>query len=234
LTTKPGRITKHQLKEDQFVTRTFQVAGYFQRHKNKVALLAGGVVFLMVVFALFVRFQAGSKRSVGLELSAGVGMFQAGNYPDAAYRLSAFLESHPRHKEAAFAALLAGDANFYLSRWEDAGRYYRMALEKTKEKSEIWFAARTGLASVEEGLGRSLEAARAYEDLAAQQEDPASKSHLIFSAIRAYRQGGDVAKASELMAGIDPARLDPIDQANLEVQKIALEVATAGATTSAP
>jgi tetratricopeptide (TPR) repeat protein len=228
LTTKQGRSTKHHLKEDQFVTRTFQIAGYFQRHRNQVTLVAGVVVFLLAVGALLVRFQGGSRRSEALELSAGVGMFQAGNYPDAASRLSTFLESHPRSKDAAYAALLSGDANFYVSRWEDAGRFYRMALEKTKEKSEIWFAARMGLASVEEGLGRPLEAARVYEELAGLEEDPTSKSHMIFCAVRAYRQGGDIAKASALIETLDASKLDPIDLANLEVQRTAIEFAAAG------
>jgi tetratricopeptide (TPR) repeat protein len=228
LATKSGRITKHQLKEDLFVTRTFQIAGYFRRHQNQVVLVAAGAVFLVAVALLLVRFQAGSRRASALELSTGVGMFQAGNYQEAAYRLSTFLESHSRHKDTAFAALLAADANFYLSRWEDAGRYYRTALEKTEEKSGIWFAARMGLASVEEGLGRSIEAARVYEELAGMEEDPVSKSHMIFSAIRAYRQGGEIAKASELLETLDTSQLDPIDQANFDVQRTALQVAASG------
>jgi tetratricopeptide (TPR) repeat protein len=226
LTTKTGRIKKHQLKEDQFVTKTFQVAGYLQRHQNKMLLVAGGIVLVLAVFVLGGRLQAGSRRSTSLELSRGVGMFQAGNYADAAALLAGFAESHSRHADAPYAALLAGDACFYMSQWEDAGRYYRLALEKAKEKSEIWFAARVGLASVEEGLGRSVEAARVYEDLAGMQEEPVAKAHMLFSAMRAYRQGGDVAKASEILASLDVASLDPIDQANLAIQKTEIELAS--------
>lgn len=155
-------------------------------------------------------------------------MFQAGNYSEAAFQLSAFVESHPRHKDAAYAALLAGDAHFYMSRWEEAGRHYRLALEKSKERSEVWFAARAGLASVAEGLGRPLEAARAYEELAQIQEPAAARAHMAFSAARAYRQGGEVEKAAEMLETLDPSLLDPIDQANLDVLKTAIDFARAG------
>jgi tetratricopeptide (TPR) repeat protein len=225
--TKTGRIKKHQLKEDQFVTRTFQIAGFFQRHKNRATLIVAGVLFLVAVVALFTRFQAGSRREVSLQLSRGVGMFQAGNYSEAAFQLSAFVESHPRAKDAAYAALLAGDAHFYMSRWEEAGRHYRLALEKSKEKSEIWYAARAGLASVDEGLGRPLEAARGYEELAQIQESAAARAHMSFSAARAYRQGGEIEKAAEMLETLDPSLLDPIDQANLDVLKTAVDFARA-------
>jgi len=226
--TKTGRIKKHQLKEDQFVTRTFQIAGFFQRHKNQATLVVAGILFLFAVVALFTRFQAGSRRDVNLQLSRGAGMFQAGNYSEAAFQLSAFVESHPRHKDAAYAALLAGDAHFYMSRWEEAGRHYRLALEKSKERTEVWFAARAGLASVAEGLGRPLEAARAYEELAQIQEPAAARAHMAFSAARAYRQGGEVEKAAEMLETLDPSLLDPIDQANLDVLKTAIDFARAG------
>ncbi|MFH1278758.1 MAG: hypothetical protein ABIK65_10310 [Candidatus Eisenbacteria bacterium] len=216
MATKTGRLKKKQLKEDQFVTTTFQMAGYFQHHRTQVMLAVAGALFLALVFVLFVRFQASSRRGTEFALSEGVGLFQAGNYTDAAYRLSTFLQSHSGHKDAGYAALLCGDANFYLSRWEDAGRYYRTALEKSKEGTEIWLGARAGLASVEEGLGRSVEAARIYEDLAGMHENKTAKAHMLFSAVRAYGQGGDYSKANALLERIDEASLDPLDLANLE------------------
>lgn len=215
LATKTGRLKKRQLKEDQFVTTTFQVAGYFQHHRSRVILGVAGTIFLALVVVLFLRYQVSSRQNTAMLLSEGVGLFQGGNYNDAAFRLSDFLQEHGGSKDAPYAALLCGDANFYLSRWEDAGRYYRMALEKSPEKSEIWLGARGGLASVEEGLGRSVEAAKIYEDLSSMYEDPTDKAHMLFSAIRAFGQGREYSKAEELLARLDEDALDPLDKANL-------------------
>jgi len=223
LSTKTKRLTRRQLKEDQFVTTTFQLAQYFQHHRGRVVLAVAGAILLILVVFLFIRFQTGSRRSTELQLSQGVGMFQAGNYPDAAFRLSNFLQSHPRHNEADYAALLCGDANFYMSRWEDASRHYRLALERGAEGGEIWLAARAGLASVEEGLGRSVEAGKIYEELAGRHEDEGAKAHMLFSAIRAYRQGGEYTKASGLLDQLDEESLDPIDLANLERERTELD-----------
>ncbi len=232
MATKLARIKKRQLKEDQFVTTTFQIAGYFQHHRTRVILAVAGSVFLIVVVALFFRFQANAHRNSAMLLSQGVGMFQAGNYPDAAYRLSNFVQANSRHDDAPYAALLCGDANFYLSRWEDAGRHYRLALEKSDEGSEIWLAGRAGLASVEEGLGRSVEAAKIYEELAGMHEDAGEKAHMTFSAIRAYRIGGSYTRAAARLEKLDEDALDPIDQASLERQKMEIEFALSGGATA--
>lgn len=228
LATKLARIKKRQLKEDQFVTTTFQIAGYFQQHRTQVILAVGGAVFLIAVVVLFIRFQANAHKNSATLLSQGVGMFQAGNYPDAAYRLSNFLQENSRHEDVPYAALLCGDANFYLGRWEDAGRHYRLALEKSDEGSEFWLAGRAGLASVEEGLGRSVEAAKIYEEIAGMYESPGDKAHMTFSAIRAYRIGGNFARAAALLEKLDEEALDPIDQASLERQKMEIEFAISG------
>ena len=228
------RLKKRDLKEDQFVTTTFQVAGYMQSHRNQVLLGIGGVVFLVVVILLFVQFRSGSVRSSRNLLSQGIGMYQAGNYADAAYRLSTFLQSHPRHAEAGYAALVCGDSNFYMSRWDDAERYYRLALEKSGEEGTVGYGARFGLAAVEEGRGRPMEAARLYEDLAGSQEDPARIAHLRFSAARCYRAGGDYEKASVLLADLDESQLDNIDLAGLDWLKTEVELAVNGAASTAP
>ncbi|MBN1827068.1 MAG: tetratricopeptide repeat protein [Candidatus Eisenbacteria bacterium] len=227
-------MKKRQLKEDQFVTTTFQVAGYMQSHRNQVLLGVGGALFLVVVIFLFIQFRSGSVRSSQALLSQGVGMYQAGNYADAAYRLSTFLQSHPRHGEAGYAALVCGDSNFYLNRWDDAERYYRMALEKTREGDTIHFGARSGLAAVEEGRGRPLEAARLYEELGESQDDPERKAHLRFSAARCYRAGGEFSRAAALLADLDETKLDAIDLAGLDWLKKEVELADNGMARSTP
>jgi tetratricopeptide (TPR) repeat protein len=223
LATKPKRIKKRQLKEDQFVTTTFQLAGYLQEHRNQAILAVAGAIVLILAASLLIRFQASSKESTRSLLSQGVGMFQAGNYADAAYRFSTFLRNHPRHDDADYAAVLCGDANFYLGRYEDAGRYYRTALEKADEGSEYWFSARAGLAALEQAAGRPLEAAALYEELAARREDPARKAHLQYQALRCYREGGDFERAGALLDQLEVEKLDPIDLASYDVQKAAIE-----------
>lgn len=220
---KPKRIKKRQLKEDQFVTTTFQLAGYLQEHRNQAILAVAGVIVLVLAASLLIRFQTSSRESTRNLLSQGVGMFQAGNYADAAYRFSTFIRNHPRHQDAAYAAVLCGDANFYLSRYEDAGRFYRTALEKAGEGSEYWFSARAGLAALEQAEGRPLEAAALYEELAARQEDSGKKAHLQYQAMRCYREGGEYGKAGALLDQLDVEELDPIDLASYDVQKAAIE-----------
>jgi len=225
LVVKGKRLKKRQLKQDRFVTTAFEAAGYFQHHRNRIFLAAAGSLFLLAVLFLFVRFQVGSSRTAELLLGQGVGMYSTGNYKEAVFRLSTFLDGHAKHQDAGYAALLCGDASLYQGLAEDASRYYRLVLEKEEEGSEYWFAARAGLATLEEAMGRSIEAAKIYESLAGMRDDPLAKAHLLLSAARAYENGGEHAKASELLDLLDSSALDPIDLASLGMAKAAVALA---------
>ena len=218
------RLKKRDLKEDQFVTKTFQVAGYMQHNRTQVILGVAGVVVLIVVVLLFARFRASSSMSTNAILSQGVGMYQSGDYQNAAFRLSTFLQSHSGHSDAGYAALLCGDSNFYLNRWDEADRYYRIAVEKTSPDSDFHYSARFGLAAVEEGRGKPIEAAGLYEKLATTQEDAGRKAHILFAALRCSFTGGDAARATGLLDRFSADDLDPIDLAGYEMLKVELEM----------
>ena len=218
------RITKRQLKEDQFVTTAFQFADYFQHNRTQALLGLAGVIAVVLVAVLFVRFQVSSKRNAATMLSQGAGLFQTGVYDEAAFRLGNFLEAHPRHEKADYAALVCGDAYYYTGRFAEAAEKYEFSLERAEEGSEIWFGARAGQAAIAEASGQALEAADIYAALAARNENPAKKAHLQFSAIRCYREAKKYGRASELLARLDETKLDAIDQASLEWQKRDIEM----------
>jgi len=227
------RITKRQLKEDQFVTRAFQFLDYFQGNRSQVLLVAGGVIAILLVATLGIRFQASSKRASASMLSAGIGYFQAGQYDEATMRLSNFLDAYSRHSDAGYASLVCGDAYYYLGSHDAAEEKYRFCLEKATEGDADWIAASSGLAAIDEALGKPLSAAEAYSALAGRTEDLKVKTHFLYSAVRCFREASDYTRAAELLAQVDEANLDPIDAASYEWQKREIEMAV-GSNTGTP
>ncbi len=217
------RITKRQLKEDQFVTTAFHAADYFQEHRMQVLLTVGGVVAIILVGTLFARFQISSRNKAAAELSEGAGLFQTGNYPEAAFRLSTFLDSHPKHKGAGYAALLCADAYYYSARYGDAGGKYREALEKCEEGDRIWFAAKSGVAALQESDGKLVEAAQSYLDLASRSKEPETKAHLTYRAVQCLVDGQRFDEARDALGQLIEDDLDPMDIATLAWQKARIE-----------
>lgn len=219
------RITKRQLKEDQFVTTAFHFADYFQHHRNQVLLTAGGVIAVILVALLLIRFQASNRQVSANMLSSGIGFFQTGRYDEASLRMSNFLEAHGGHKDAPYAALMCGDSYYYLGQYAEAAEKYRLCLDKASDGGDLWFSASAGLAAIDEATGKPLAAAEAYAGLADRAEDPVKQTHLLYSAVRCYRDASDFSMASQLITRIDEVHLDPIDAASFLWHKSEIEMA---------
>ncbi len=224
------RITKRQLKEDQFVSTAFHFAEYYQQNRAKVLIAAGGAIAILLVVTLMVRFRVSSARSSAALLGSGVGLYQNGRYDEASLRLANFLDAHSGSKDAAYAALLCGDSYYYLGRYDEAEEKYRLAMDKAEEGSDLSLSASAGTAAVDEAKAKPLAAAETYASLAERYEDPIEKTHMLYSAIRCYRQGNDFMKAAELIARLDEKNLDPIDAASFQWHKREVEIATGNAS----
>lgn len=225
---KSTRLTKRQLKEDQFVTSAFQAADFFQEHKKPIFMGLAGVVLGVAAVFFFMHSQASGAKAAAAMLGQGTGLFTSGNYPEAAIQLSRFLDEHPRSPSAGYAAVLAGDSYYYSGRPSDAAQKYRYAIERAKDGSDVKRSATAGLAAVDESEGKFTEAARTYEELAASEKTEAGKARMLYAAGRCYLSGNEFQKASEIFANIDRDLIDPIQAATLDWFEKEAEIGLAG------
>lgn len=213
---KSTRLTKRQLKEDQFVTSAFQAADFLEEHKKPIIMgLAGAILAIAAVFFFMHSQSTGAKASAAM-LGQGTGLFASGNYPEAAIQLSRFLDEHPRSANAGYAAVLAGDSYYYSGRPSDAAQKYRYAIERSKDGSDVKRSATAGLAAVDESEGKFTEAARTYEELATSEQTEAGKARMLYAAGRCYLSGSEFQKAGEIFASVDRELIDPIQAATLD------------------
>src|SRR5262245_11593532 len=168
VTTAPKkRLTKHDLKEDRFVTTALEAWDYAVLHKTTILFALLGVV--IVVGAAVLYQQSAKSRSARANeiLLLAMGDYDAGNFEAAANGLNQFLDRAPQHPKHAVAALALGNSLLALGRPADAQKPFEDVARSAPKGSEDWTAATFGLGLVAEAAG-TPDAAFTHFEAAAQ------------------------------------------------------------------
>ncbi len=167
VTTAPKkRLTKHDLKEDRFVTVALEAWDYMVLHKSTVLFVVLGIVAIVSVALLYQQSARGRATRADEILLLAMSDYDAGNFEAAANGISQFLERTPRHPKRAIAGLALGNALLAVGRPGDAKKPFEDVLKSASKGSEEWVASTVGLGYVAESQG-NLEAAYAAFDEAA-------------------------------------------------------------------
>ncbi len=176
-------LTRKEMKGPDHFQLALAEAAEWAGKRQKVIL--AGVVALVAVLAAVVgissyressRAAAGAQLSRALEIAGGdvssIPLPNAGRpiYKTAADKNAALLaaaqavrKEHGGSRAAVTAALLEGDAQLGMGKWDEAAAAYRAFLDGAGEGDSLRFSASDGLARALEGKGDLDGAAKAYE-----------------------------------------------------------------------
>jgi tetratricopeptide (TPR) repeat protein len=195
--TTTARRAKKSLKEDQLVTRTFQLTEWAQAHFNQVII---GIVVLVAAVAVLV-FASNSRQNSAREAERNMGyalaFMQRGDIAGAKAR---FQEIYLRHggAPAAAARYFKADCELREGNYRQGVEDYDAYLAAKADFPLFEAAALTGKALCHEGLGNFAEAADAMagavEKLDA--KDP-RRMNAAFSAAEFYAQAGKPTEATK-------------------------------------
>jgi TolA-binding protein len=164
------RLTRHELKEDHFVTEVMRAVRFVDRRRREVTIVAGALVVVVVGF-LVVRSQARAREDEAAKILATAEIALAQGRREEA--LAGY-----RHVMASFDGTQAGrEAGVYLGQAlleagdvEGAAEAFQTCLSKPPSRL-LRVAAEAGLAACQEERGNEAEAATTYEELAALYHD---------------------------------------------------------------
>jgi tetratricopeptide (TPR) repeat protein len=164
VTTAPKkRLTKHDLKEDRFVTTALEAWDYAVLHKTTILLGLLGVVILVGAVILYQQSARGRATRANEILLLAMGDFDAGNFEAASNGLSQFLDRAPRHPKRFVASLALGNSLLALGRPADAQKPFEEVARSAPKGSEAWTAATFGLGLIAEAAGTPETAVTHFE-----------------------------------------------------------------------
>ena len=190
-----GRITKKELKEDEFVTRAVQVSEYIQGNYPKV-LAAIGALVIVILIGVFIRdeINRGVKESVEAFGAARVTMM-SGNIEEALRLAEGVVSDYAGKPAASHATLFLGDVNFGQQEWARARSHYETYLAEYGSEGPVGYGAWTGVAACLEELGNVSEAGNKYLAYVDRHATSAFAPIALSEAARCFNATGDAEKA---------------------------------------
>ncbi|MFC1682900.1 tol-pal system YbgF family protein [Candidatus Zixiibacteriota bacterium] len=193
--TAKKRIYKHDLKEDHFVTATFQFTSYVREHQNLFISILAVIVIVAIVIAVAMSSRGRSKEDAGRMLGEATILYQQGNFDGAIERCQALIDQHGGSKHAANGVVYLADSHLKLQHYEDAINAFQLYLDKYDDDDFLVASSLTGIATCHEQLDQFSQAGDFY--LKAAEDVPGfyGAPEAIMNSGRCYATAGEIEKA---------------------------------------
>lgn len=221
---KKGKLTKHDLKTDEFADAVGESMIYVKHHSRRII----GLAIIVIVVAIGTTFVIRQRRAAEVEaqtiLSRGNFDLKQGNYPSALRTYSGIRQRYRGTWSAADATFFTANAYFATGRYDSSMALYNEYLNQGKRRDDLTVSAKAGIAQSLEEKGIYAEAANSF--LKAQQEHPDNvlARDLLLGSARCFRLAGNVARSIEVYNDLIDSYPDSREAELARMQILELEV----------
>ena len=182
------RLTKKELKQDQFVESAMSVLSGLRKHGTKIGV--GAVLIIFLLIASFYYFQ--SKRRTALDaiadLSAATALYSTGDFPNAIPRLQNHLLQYGGTKSGAKALYFLANARYFQGNFDGALQDFKRFLERSPDDPLLSPSAQMGTAACYEQIEEWWEAAEGYEEVRKRYPESVLVPEALVSAGRCFEK----------------------------------------------
>ena len=180
------RLTRHELKEDALVTWAFQAWDWVQKNVRIVLAVVGGIVLLVGGLAWYRSATARSEAEAGRILAEASTNYWQGSYSQTIHLADQVIEGFGTTRAATDARRMKADALFWQGSFDSAATMYREVLDRDKRDTPVRDAVKQSLAFSLESAQKPVEAAKLYEELAADAPNRAIAADFYMAAARSH------------------------------------------------
>jgi len=199
---KRRRMTKHEMREDEFVIRVFQVLDWIRHNTAAVAGVAGVVVLAVLIFAFAVRTRRDAAVHASRTLLEARSALLTGNLDDAIRLYRTVMDEDSGSEEGRAATFLAASVSYQQGQLDAARELFQTYLKHDGGPAARRVSAHEGLAAVAEGSGDPSTAAQAYQDAAdcaESQGEPGRAADDLWQAARCFQAAGDLQQGRQVL-----------------------------------
>ncbi|MBD3166008.1 tetratricopeptide repeat protein [bacterium] len=185
------RLKRKEIKQDPLVKTVADAELFFHQHGRKF-MIAGGVLLVAVIVALFIGSMRESRNEESMSLlSETRGLINEGKTEQAKTALRGISNDYSGTTGGAEALFTLAQINLEEGNSEKAAEQYERFLEKYKGEYLLDLSAMDGYAVALENLERFEEAAAMYDRIIAKDKMGHLKPFALYKAGRCYREIGD-------------------------------------------
>lgn len=199
MTKTQHRITKHEMKEDSFVTFAFRVQEYIQSNQKTLIIVLGGFVLVVAGLWLYSSASDRSKGEAEALLAQAFVRVQQNDMPGAAAIYREVSDQYEGTTAAREAVFYLANLQFVSEQWSDAITHYENYLSNYSSFDPGRnVAARAAVADAHQALGDHAKALENYDKALQMPDADYLKSELYVSAARSALALGQKDKAVAL------------------------------------
>jgi len=192
------KITKKQMKQDQFTTFMFKAKDWLLDNWQPVAIGAAVIVVAIVGIVYFADVKESKGQEAAVRLSQAIGNLNRGNYQEAILELDAISED--------YGGRTGGMARFYLANGHYESRNYDQAIENYQKFVDKYDFDQMMTASAVAGIAACLENKQEFlaagdkfmEAIGTYPDSPLAPDYYL-GAVRNFVMGGDKAKMEQAL-----------------------------------
>lgn len=191
------RIRKHDLKEDRFVTTTFQLTSFVREHQNSFLTALAALVVLVIVVLVYNSSRSRTQETA-MRLAGEANIaYQRANFGEAMQRYQALIDQHGGTQEASMATFFLGDIYLKMDDYQKAIESFQIYIDKNRRDELMTTSALTGIAACYEQLDQYAQAGEFYMKSVEEFPDFFAAPEALMNAGRSYSSAGEVDRAKE-------------------------------------
>ncbi|MEW6685227.1 MAG: tetratricopeptide repeat protein [Candidatus Edwardsbacteria bacterium] len=192
------RITKKEMKQDEFVLDMLKLTVFVQKHLTEVIAAGIGVVVIAIGVLLFLHNRAKVEEESLLALTAANVQYFQGKYQEAETQYQVIIKKYSGTSSGKEALLFFGNICYFTNRLDEAIKNFETCIRSRPNDELITIGAMEGVANVLEEKGNYLEAAKKYEEIAQRfSKNELVASRNLLNAGRCYEVMKNFEKANE-------------------------------------
>ena len=198
------RMTKEELREDEFVEWLVSAVDYIRDHRN--AVIVGIFIVVAGIFGIrtFIDTQHQNIRDAAALWGDVLIAEQGGQFTEAGRKAEHIITNYAGSPAAGQATIFLANLNFSQEKYAEAEKLYGSYLDidgsgKTKI---LLHAAEMGLLACAEVNGDLKETAISYEALASKYADQSMGAWSLMNAARCFKNLGDIDRSTDILRRI--------------------------------
>lgn len=191
------RLSKKQLKQDKFVSTTFELAQFAQEHSRNVIVGLVAAFLLLVGGIYYWQYRSQSEANAATVLMNGRLAYDAGNFQLAITDLELFKGELSGTKYGDEGMIVLADSYYQIGDYANAREVLERFSERYSDRSPLSSKAYNLLGCSLENLGASEDAATAFLRGAESARFDYQRVKLRMDAARAFHQAGNSDRAAE-------------------------------------
>ncbi len=214
------RITKHEMKEDQFVNTVFRAREWALQNLNLI-LIGAAIVVAVIAVAWYLSARSAGHHQESYELLAKAEMEVRDGKPQlATVDFEKLLSDYGSSPAAKLGAFELANTYFEQNQFEKAEEAYKTYIAKYLIDDVSKYSAMEGIAASQSGQGKFADAGASYLEVAKENPTSISYENDLFHAVENFIKAGDEQGARDAFSLLEEKGITSEQYRNAKIMMI--------------